>query len=124
MSSLVAEKSLVTQVEVEQAVQLANEIERAEAALKSMKQQLKSFVDDNGPVETQDKVWDYSLSTSWRFEPESLKEMAQGIALEGMNPWELLTLTAPSLKRLDWSEEALARYGQKKETRRFTSRKK
>lgn len=72
---------------VEEAVQLANEIERLETILKTMKEQLKAYVDQNGPVETQDKIWDYAVSASWKFEAESLKELAQSIAVEGENPW-------------------------------------
>lgn len=108
---------------VEQAVKLANEIERAEAALKSMKDALKSFVDKYGPVETTDKVWGYYSSVSWNFEPEKLKDMAQAIVLEGLNPWEMLTFPATSIKKLGWEDSVLAQYGTKKETRRFTSRK-
>lgn len=98
--------------------------ERVEAALKSMKQELKRFVDENGSVETRDKVWGYVTSVSWEFEADGLKKMAQEIALEGMNPWELLTFSAVSLKKLGWGEDVLSQYGRKKETRRFASRKK
>lgn len=109
---------------LEEAVALANEIERAEAAVKQMKESLKAFVEDNGPVETSDKVWDYNTSVSWKFGGESLKQMAQDIALEGFNPWDLLTLSSASLKKLGWGEEILSQYGTKKETNRFSSRKK
>lgn len=123
--SLVAEKSLVNQVHtIDQAVQLANEIERMEAALKSMKQQLKCFVDENGPIYTRDRVWDYTSSVQWKFGADDLKNMAQDLVLDGVNPWELLTLSAASLKKLGWTEETLSRYGTKKETKRFSSRKK
>ncbi|HET7658426.1 MAG TPA: hypothetical protein VFK37_09045 [Bacillales bacterium] len=107
-----------------QAVALANEIERAEAAVKGMKQGLKKYVDQNGPVETTDKIWGYNTSVSWTFDPESLKKVAQNIALEGTNPWELLTLPKPSLEKLGWEDSTLGQYGQKKETRRFSLRKK
>lgn len=109
---------------LEDAVQLANEIERAEAAVKAMKDQLKTYVDETGPVETPDKVWGYNITTSWKFDAEALKSMAQYIVLEGMNPWNLLTLSSASLKRLGWGEEVLSQYGTKKETSRFSSRKK
>ncbi|MDQ0341040.1 hypothetical protein J2S00_003884 [Caldalkalibacillus uzonensis] len=108
----------------EKAVQLANEIERLEAVLKSMKAQLKAYVDTHGPVETLDTVWDYTISVSWSFEPDSLKDLAQIIAVEGENPWRHLSLSATSIKKLGWDENILTRYGKKRETKRFVSRKK
>lgn len=109
---------------IDEAIELAGEIERAEAALKQMKDQLKAFVDENGSVETSDKVWDYNVSVSWKFDGESLKRMSQDMALDGLNPWEMLSLPSSSLKKLGWSEDVLSQYGTKKETRRFASRKK
>ena len=116
---------IVEQVDsLEKAVQLANEIQRLEAVLKSMKAQLKAFVDQHGSVETHDTVWGYVTSVSWDFEPEQLKELAQMIAVEGENPWEYLSLSATSIKKLGWEESVLSRYGTKRETKRFVSRKK
>ena len=65
-----------------------------------MKDQLKSYADQNVPVEAQDKIWDYARSVSRKFEAESLKELAQSIAVEGENLWEYLTLTASNIKKL------------------------
>lgn len=109
---------------IDDAVKTANEIERLEAVLKSMKEKLKAFVDKNGALETKDKVWDYVVSVSWEFQPEQLKEMAQDIVLDGRNPWELLDITSTNLKKLGWSDDVLEQYGKKKETKRFVSRKK
>lgn len=108
----------------DEAIKTANEIERLESAVKEMKNQLKEFVDHYGPVETDDVIWDYSTSTSWRFEPEKLKEVAQNIALEGKNPWEYLGLPAAKLRTLEWDESFLNGIGKKSESRRFSSRKK
>ena len=116
---------LVEQVDShEKAIQLANEIERLEAVLKSMKAQLKAFVDTHGPVETHDSIWGYTTSVSWSFEPESLKELAQMLAVEGKNPWKYLSLPAAKIKKLEWDENILSQYGKKRETKRFVSRKK
>lgn len=109
---------------MEKAVEMANEIERLEAVLKLMKAELKKFVDDYGAIETDSKVWDYYPSVSWNFDEKGLKEMAQNIALEGLNPWELLTLSSTSLKKLGWNDDVLSQFGRKKETKRFSSRAK
>ena len=113
-------KNALTQ---EEAVKLALEIERTEAALKQMKSRLKEYVDANGPLQAGDKVWDYYSSVSWEFEPAKLKELAVSIAAEGRNPWEYLSLTASAIKTLGWDEAALSSFGTKKVTRRFDSKK-
>lgn len=108
----------------EEAVQLANEIERVEAAAKIMKDKLKKFVEANGPVETSDKVWDLSEAVSYKFDSEQLKMVAQNIALEGKNPWDYLGITASNLNKLGWSEDFLQTIGKRSISTRFSSRKK
>jgi len=85
---------------MDHAINLGKEIERVEAALKAMKAELKAFVDVNGPVDTGDVIWDYSISASWSFNEEGLKELAQNMVLEGVNPWKVLNITASNLKKL------------------------
>ena len=63
-------------------------------------------------------------SVSWSFEPDSLRELAHIIAVEGENPWSYLFLTATSIKKLGWDESFLSQYGTKRETKRFVSQKK
>ncbi|HZG72014.1 MAG TPA: hypothetical protein VEY51_10820, partial [Chondromyces sp.] len=63
-------------------------------------------------------------AASWTFGGEALMEVSALIALEGKNPWELLTLPTASIRKLGWDEETLSRYGEKKIVRRFSSRKK
>ncbi|PID03766.1 hypothetical protein CSV67_03760 [Sporosarcina sp. P2] len=106
------------------AIKLGKEIERVEAAAKAMKVELKAFVDVNGPIDTGDVIWDYSISASWSFNEEGLKELAQNMVLEGVNPWKVLNITASNLKKLGWDDAIVAKMGEKKETRRFSSRKK
>ena len=73
---------------LDQAIKLGKEIERVESALKAMKAELKAFVDVNGPVDTGDVIWDYSISASWQFDEKGMKELAQNMVLEGVNPME------------------------------------
>lgn len=108
----------------QEAVELAAEIERMESALKTLKAELKKFADQNGAIETGDKVWNYSVSVSWDFHEAGLREMADQLALEGINPWEMMTISPANLKKIGWDEEALLQFGQKKETKRFSSKKK
>ncbi|MFC2946777.1 hypothetical protein [Virgibacillus sediminis] len=92
----------------EEAVQLANEINRLEAALKQMKSVLKSYVKEQGGIDTGEEVWDFYESVSWKFDRQHLKELAGEMAMEGIDPWEMLNI----------------KLGTKKVTQRFTSRKK
>jgi hypothetical protein len=111
-------------ITMEEAVKLAQEIERLEAVVSAMKAELKTFADVNGPIDTGEKIWGYSESVSWSFTPENLKTIAHDIVLDGKNPWELLSLQAPSLKKLGWSESVLSKYGVKKTIKRFGAKKK
>lgn len=110
----------------EEAVELAQEIERAEAYVKAMKEKIKEYIDSNGKeikIETQDKVWGYYESETWEFTPQNLYKISEMIVADGKNCWEYLSLPASSIKKLDWSEDILQKYGTKKVTKRFTARK-
>lgn len=114
---------------MEQAIELANEIERLESVVTSMKERLKAYIDTLGPkgthfVETTDKKWGYYSSTSWKFTPESLKSMAMDMVIEGINPWEVLSLDSTGRNKLGWEEDILAKYGKKSVRYSFTNRKK
>lgn len=106
------------------AVELAAEIERMESLLKTLKAELKRFVDQNGAIETADKVWTYNVAVSWKFHEAGLRNMAEQLAIEGINPWKMITISAANLKKIGWSEEVLSQFRQKKETKRFSSQKK
>lgn len=106
-------KKIVTEFTKEDAVALAQEVERYEAAVKIMKGKLKAFVELQGSVEANGKVWDFQPSSSWTFRPEQLKVLAGMIAFDDKDPFEFLTLSAQSIKKLKWSDEILAHYGEK-----------
>lgn len=107
----------------DEAIEMALEIERTEAAVKKMKESLKAYVDANGALQAGDKVWDYSQSVSWSFDGTQLKELAVAITAEGKNAWDFLKLPADSIKKLGWEESALEQYGSAKITNRFSSKK-
>ncbi|KLU62324.1 hypothetical protein CEB3_c13680 [Peptococcaceae bacterium CEB3] len=108
---------------LQEAIQIANEIERYEAAVKQMKDMLKAFVEQNGPVDTGEKIWDFSESESWAFTPEKLKELCTEILLEGNNPWEFLDLGSRAIQKLNLTKQTLSQYGTAKTSKRFASRK-
>lgn len=106
-----------------QAVDLANEIARLEAVVKDMKNQLKGFVEANGPIETGDQIWRFNESISWKFKGETIKELMSMMALEGVNPWEMIQLPKRSLDKLGWGDDFLVKYGEKKVIKRFVANK-
>lgn len=103
------------EMQMEDAIALAQQIERYEQALKLLKDKLKAYVELNGPVTANGKVWDYFGSTSWNFSPENLKALCGMMAIDGINPFELLSLSAAALKKTGFSEEMLSHYGTRKE---------
>lgn len=107
----------------EEAIKIANEINRLESAVKMMKEELKKYVEKYGAVDTGEEVWDFFESVSWSFDKEGLKEVARNMAIEGLDPWELMNVSKPNLNKLGWDESFLGKMGKKKVTRRFTSRK-
>lgn len=106
-----------------EAIQLALEIERTESALKQMKAELKEYVQVNGELNTGEKVWLLDQSISWSFDADGMKKIAEGLVLEGKNPWQYLNITPATLRKLDWNENVLENYGKKRITNRFVSRK-
>ncbi|WP_126429963.1 hypothetical protein [Brevibacillus marinus] len=113
------------QVEYQQMVELAKEISRTEAALKQMKEKLKSYVEKHGPLNTGEVTWDFYSRTSWDFAPDQLKKMMQDLVIEtGANPFEYLKPDTAALKKLKWTEEKLSQYGARVEVgKTFDSRK-
>lgn len=107
----------------QEAIELAKEIERTESALKQMKETLKKYVEQNGEINAGDKIWGFSEYISWKFEAEQLRKLAEGIVLDGKNPWEYLSISSTSVKRLGWDENILMKYGNKRVSKRFVSRK-
>ena len=116
-----AKEKPLTQVE---AVTMANEILRLEATVKEMKNQLKDYVEEYGSVETNDQVWDFNESVSWNFPGDKLKEIMTMIALDGFNPWDMISLSKRSLDKLGWNDDVLNRYAEKKVIKRFAPKKK
>jgi hypothetical protein len=88
----------------QEAIRVANEVERLEAVIKVMKDQMKAYVDKCGPIETGSVVWDYNETCSYSFTADQLKKVAENIVLEGKNPWELMSISSSNLKKLGWED--------------------
>lgn len=103
---------------------LAQQIERMESVVKQAKANLKVFLNANKGIQINGNTHSWSMGDSvvWEFEPEKLEQLAKIFAIEGYNPYELLTLTA-NAKKIDWIEGILPQYGKSKVTSRIKSAK-
>lgn len=108
---------------IEQAIQVANELERLETVVEHYKTQLKKFVEANGPVETATKVYYIQETLTYKFTSENLKKVAEALVLEGKNPWDYLSITASNLKKAGWNENIIQQYGNKNIYKSFKSKK-
>ena len=114
MSNLATKK--VEDLLQEDAIALAQQVERYEQALKLMKDKLKAYVTLHGPVEANGKVYDFFPSYSWDFEPDKLKALAGMIVIDGLNPFDYLSLSKTALKKLKWSDDLIRQYGKEVES--------
>jgi hypothetical protein len=103
------------EMHVEDAIALAQQIDRTKQALKLLEDKLKAYVELNGPVNANGKVWDYFHSSTWNFAPDRLKALCGMLAIDGFNPFELLNLSATALKKTGYSDDLLSQYGEKKQ---------
>ncbi|PTQ51038.1 MAG: hypothetical protein HSCHL_1628 [Hydrogenibacillus schlegelii] len=101
------------------AEQLAREIFRLEAALKQLKDELKAIVEQSGPVTVDGRTWAFYPAVDWQFTPQGLREFAEALALDGIDPWAVLDVSSTALKKIGVGEDVLSRYAEKKETLRF-----
>ncbi|MEN0661406.1 hypothetical protein NST11_18930 [Caldifermentibacillus hisashii] len=113
------------QLTSEQAVEMANEILRLEAVLKTMKDQLKRFVEENGELVVGDTVWKFQESISWDFESNKIKDFMKSLIIDGYttNPYELVSFSKAKLDKLGLEEQYLTNFAKKKVTARFVNRK-
>lgn len=108
----------------EEAVAVAEELNRMEAVVNQLKTNLKAYVDKNGEVQAGNTVWKYSESVSWKIKPKKFPEVMKSIILQlEVDPWEMVSLPKTALNKLGWDEDVLMKYATKKITNRFGAKK-
>jgi hypothetical protein len=96
----------------EQAQEIAAEILRLKNVSDKLSNALKSYCETTGEtVQVGDQQYGPNVQESWSFTAEQKKVMAKAMVDEGVNPWDVLTLGAPQLKKLNWSNETLKSFG-------------
>jgi CRISPR/Cas system-associated exonuclease Cas4 (RecB family) len=110
---------------------LGAEIIRQESALKLMKNALKKFVEANGALQVDSKLFDIYQTISWSFDTDSKRNMATEILTTfGLNPWKYFDLSSTSKKALQKDknmtdadlDDFLKKFGKQKSSKRFDCR--
>lgn len=104
----------VTEFSKEDAVNLALQIERCDAAIKQMKDKLKAYVNLNGSVETDSKTWGFVPAYKWEFTEESYTELAATLSIDDINPYKYFKLGATEIEKMlkaGIDEEFLMQFG-------------
>lgn len=90
---------------LEEAETVAREILRLEGALDALKENLRVYVQNNGPVVVDDKEFRLSPSKYWKWPQGALAQAVARMEQEGIDPLTVLSLTATGLKKLGWEED-------------------
>lgn len=84
------ENDFTTITTLEQAIRAANELERLQAMVDHLKEELKKFVETNGSFSTNTKTYYIQETVTYKFPQENIYKVAEALASEGKNPWEYL----------------------------------
>ena len=86
--------------EYEAAEFLAAKILQTESALKSMKDELKQFVEKVGPVRVQDKIFSITESESTKYDKEDIQKIVHTLSLASKNLFDFYDVTAKVKRKL------------------------
>ena len=117
---MTAEK--ITNLNEAQAIKTAQEIVRLEAVIKKKKDDLKSYVEENGTLIAGGKIWSISESESVKLTAVQKQAVATALAMDGVNAWDYLSISATDLKKCGWNTERIKQYGTVSYTSRFSSK--
>lgn len=117
-------KTLTSELTHEKAVELANEIIRLDSTLKSMKEQLKKYVEENGELVAGDKVWKFRENVSWNFnDSEKVKDFLKSLVIDGItyDPYSLISISKTKLNQLNIDDDYISAFAQKRVTKSFVN---
>jgi len=90
---------------------LAREIFRLESALTQMKDSLKTYVKNCGPVVVDKRQFTMSQSTWWKWNRQAVSSAIDKIQSMNLDPNDYLSLSAYHLKRLGWTDAEIKALG-------------
>jgi len=89
--------------------QIAKKIEHMQRLIEIFHESLRDYIAQNGPVETEDCIWELDPRISWDLDTEKIFE---DIKKQGNDPLKFANITATTLKtKLKWDEDTLKKYG-------------
>lgn len=104
------------------AVEIANEMNRLKAVIDRLKNNLEEYVKNYGAVESGDQVWDFHPKETWKvIDMDGLVTM---IELDDKDPYDYLTISKPKLQKLKWDKSFLSQYVNMTVTTQFRALKK
>lgn len=77
------ENDFTTITTLEQAIRAANELERLQAMVDHLKEELKKFVETNGSFSTDTKTYYIQETVTYKFPQENIHKIAQALTIEG-----------------------------------------
>lgn len=117
-------KTLTSELTHEKAVELANEIIRLDSTLKSMKEQLKKYVEENGELVAGNKVWKFRENVSWNFnDSEKVKDFLKSLVIDGItyDPYSLISISKTKLNQLNIDDDYISAFAEKRVTKSFVN---
>ena len=117
------ENDFTTITTLEQAIRAANELERLQAMVDHLKEELKKFVERNGSFSTDTKTYYIQETVTYKIPQENIYNVAEALASEGKNPWEYLSITGSTLQKAGWDETAILEFANKRISKTFKSKK-
>lgn len=117
------ENDFTTITTLEQAIRAANELERLQAMVDHLKEELKKFVETNGSFSTDTKTYYIQETVTYKFPQENIYKIAQALTIEGKNAWDYLSITGSTLQKAGWDETAILQFGDKRISKTFKSKK-
>lgn len=104
---------------------LAHQIERMEIIVKQAKGNLRKFMEANEGIQISGGTHTWSLgdNVTWEFTGQSLEQLAKIMAIEGINPYEMMTINNKA-KKVDWIAGLLPQFARANTTKRIKNVKK
>lgn len=112
----------LTNLNEAQAHQTAQEVVRLEAVLSKLKDDLKSYVEQNGELVAAGKLWSYPESPSIKFTSDQKAEVAKLLAIRGVNFFDVAKFSYADLIKQGFTLDELKQLGSVSNPRRFTSK--
>lgn len=95
----------------EEAIILAEEIERIEGVEKQLKTKLKEYVSEHGAVYTNDNEWNNFEYERIAFDSKAILNLIEYLQYIGKDPFEFLTVDKRQLNKLGLEQEILVKLG-------------